>query len=74
MLSLHVVPELGLGKHRVTSENSHSVESRVGVLLSGETSANDEELSHLHAYDRRAELTFACMDSTPTPLTISFNI
>jgi hypothetical protein len=46
----------------------------VGVLLGGETSANDEELSHLHAYDRRAELTFACMDSTPTPLTISFNI
>ena len=47
MLSLHVVPELGLSKHGVLSENSHSVESRVRVLFSGKGSANDEELSDL---------------------------
>ncbi len=33
VLSLHVVPELGLSKDGVLSENSHSVESRIRVLL-----------------------------------------
>ena len=47
VLSLHVVPELGLSKHGVLSENSHSVESRVRCLLRWETSANNKELSHL---------------------------
>ena len=47
VLSLHVVPELGLSKAGVLSENSHSVELGVGVLLRGETSANHEVLSYL---------------------------
>ena len=33
VLSLHVVPELRLSKDRVLAEHSHSVESRVRVLL-----------------------------------------
>ena len=33
VLSLHVVPELGLSKHGVFCENSHSVESGVRILL-----------------------------------------
>ena len=47
VLSLHVVPELGLSEHWVGSENPHSVESGARVLLGGKASANDEELSHL---------------------------
>ena len=35
VLSLHVVPELRLGQHWVGSENPHSVESGVRVLLGG---------------------------------------
>lgn len=53
VLSLHVVPELGLGKNWVSSEHSHSVEGGVRVLLSRKSSANNEELSHLH-HQRRA--------------------
>lgn len=47
VLSLHVVPELRLSEDGVLGENSHSVESRVRVLLTGETSADNEELSNL---------------------------
>lgn len=47
MLSLHVVPELGLGEHWVGGEHSHSVEGGIRLLLSREASANDEELSDL---------------------------
>ena len=47
VLSLHVVPELRLSKDGVLGENSHSVESRVRILLTWETSANNEELSNL---------------------------
>ena len=47
VLSLHVVPELGLSKDWVGGEHSHSVECWVRLLLSREASANDEELSDL---------------------------
>lgn len=47
VLSLHVVPELGLGKDWVGGEHSHSVEGGVRLRLSGEASADDEELSDL---------------------------
>ena len=53
MLSLHVVPELGLSKHGVLSENSHSVESGVRILLRWEASANNKELSNLSSYDSK---------------------
>lgn len=76
VLSLHVVPELRLGKHWVLSKHSHSVESGVWVLLTCESSSDDEELSDLQSpkSSEVAEcdsLTLACIDSTPTPLTIS---
>lgn len=48
VLSLHVVPELGLSKNGVNSEHSHSVEGGVRVLLCGKSSADDEELPHLN--------------------------
>ena len=47
VLSLHVIPELRLSKDGVLAKHSHSVESGVRVLLRGETSADDEELSDL---------------------------
>ena len=47
VLSLHVVPELGLSKDWVGGEHSHSVEGGIGLLLSRKASANDEELSDL---------------------------
>ena len=47
VLSLHVVPELGLCEDWVLCENSHSVESWVWDLLRRKTSANHEELSDL---------------------------
>ena len=47
MLSLHVVPELGLSKNWVFSEHSHSEEWRVRVLLRRKSSADNKELSHL---------------------------
>lgn len=47
MLSLHVVPELRLGEDTVLGENTHSVESRVRVLLTWEASTDHEELSNL---------------------------
>ena len=47
MLSLHVVPELRLCEHWILSENSHSVELRVGVLISGESPADHVVLSDL---------------------------
>ena len=47
VLSLHVVPELRLSKDGVLGENSHSVESRIRVLITWKTSADNEELSNL---------------------------
>jgi hypothetical protein len=47
VLSLHVVPELRLSKDWVLGENSHSVESRIRVLITWKTSADNEELSNL---------------------------
>lgn len=47
VLSLHVVPELGLSKNWVGGEHSHSVEGGVRLLLGREASANHEELSDL---------------------------
>jgi len=47
VLSFHVVPELGLGEHWILSENPHSVELGMGVLLSREGSADHEVLSDL---------------------------
>ena len=48
VLSLHVVPELRLGKHWVFGEDSHSVEFWVRALLRGQSSSDDKELSDLY--------------------------
>lgn len=47
VLSLHEVPELGSGKNGVSGEHTHSVKSRLGGFLSGQSSTDDKELSHL---------------------------
>ena len=47
MLSLHVIPELGASENSVLLEHSHSVEFRIGGLLSSKSSSHNEELSHL---------------------------
>ena len=47
MLSLHMIPELGASENSVSLEHSHSVELRVGVLLSSKSSSHNKELSHL---------------------------
>ena len=39
--SVHEIPVAGLGSHRVRSEQSHSVNLRLGVRLGGESAAND---------------------------------
>ena len=48
VLTLHVVPIFGTSQHLVASEDSHSVKLRVGVLLTGESSADDKVLSDLN--------------------------
>ena len=48
VLSLHVVPELALGKNCIWGEYSHSVESGIWVLLSGQCSSNNEEFLNLN--------------------------
>ena len=52
MLPLHVVPELGPGEHGVTRENAHAVECGIRIVLAGESSSDDEELSHLNQNER----------------------
>ena len=52
MLSLHVVPELGSGEHGITRENTHAVKFGIRIILAGESSSDDEELSHLNQNDR----------------------
>ena len=47
VLSLHEVPELSAGEDSVAFENSHSVKRWVWVLLGGQGTAHDVELSHL---------------------------
>ncbi len=49
VLSLHVVPELGPGEDGVPLEDTHSVEGRVWVLLGGEGTTHDVELSQLNS-------------------------
>ena len=39
--SVHEVPVAGLGSHSVRSEQSHSVDLRLGVRLGGQSAAND---------------------------------
>ena len=39
--SVHEVPVAGLGSHRVGSEQSHSVDLRLGVRFGGQSAAND---------------------------------
>jgi hypothetical protein len=48
VLTLHVVPVFGTSENLVASEHSHSVKLRVGVLLTGESSADDKVLSDLN--------------------------
>ena len=73
VLSLHVVPELRLCEDTVLSEYSHSVQSGIWVLLTWEASSDHEKLSDLNSRDVSFKFknTFDCIDSTPTPLTIS---
>ena len=47
MLSFHEKPELGLGEHVVSGEDSNPVEGGVGILLTGELSSDDVILAHL---------------------------
>ena len=48
VLTLHVVPELGTSQDGITFENTHSVKCWVSVLLSGQGTAHDIELSNLY--------------------------
>eukprot|EP00977_Amphora_coffeiformis_P015419 scaffold4510_cov183-Amphora_coffeaeformis.AAC.104 len=43
---MQVVPELGLGNHRVGCENNHSVRFRVGVLFRGGMATHNLVLAH----------------------------
>lgn len=52
VLSLHEVPELRPGEDGVAAEHAHSVERRVCVLLSGQGSSHDVELSQLQTRER----------------------
>ena len=52
VLSLHVVPELGSGEHGITRENTHAVKFGIRIILAGESSSDDEELSHLNQNDK----------------------
>ena len=52
--SVHEVPVAGLGSHRVGSEQSHSVDLRLGVRLGGESAANDLIVVNLHHDERLA--------------------
>lgn len=73
VLSLHVVPELRLSEDSVLSEDSHSVELGLWFSLAGQTSSDHEKLSDLWEGISKATIkrTLDCIDSTPTPLTIS---
>jgi len=73
VLSLHVVPKLRFSEDGVLSKDSHSVESGVWNLLTGKASSDDKELSHLRKV-KSSIVTFYCIVSTPTPLTISLFI
>ena len=48
VLSLHMVPKLGLCEDWVLAEHSHSVEGGIRDFLRGEAASNDEELPYLH--------------------------
>ena len=52
MLSLHVVPELGSGEHGITRENTHAIKFGIRIILAGESSSDDEELSHLYQNEK----------------------
>jgi hypothetical protein len=74
VLSLHVVPELGLSENSVPCEDADSVESRVGILLWGKLSSNDIVLSDLQgrmSEGGRMKCTSCWTEWTPTPLTIT---
>ena len=47
VLSLHLGPEAGFGKHLVLGEDSDSIAGGVGVAVAWELSANHPELSNL---------------------------
>ena len=49
--SVHEIPVAGLGRHRVGSEQSHSVNLRLRIHLGGQSAANDLVVVNL----RRAE-------------------
>ena len=51
--SVHEVPVAGLGSHRVGSEQSHSVDLRLGVRLGGQSAANDLVVVNLHRNQQR---------------------
>ena len=51
--SVHEVPVAGLGSHRVRGEQSHSVDLRLGVRLSGQSAANDLVVMNLHRNQQR---------------------
>jgi hypothetical protein len=42
-----VIPEFGFGNDVVSGEESQSVDFRIGILLCGEFSSHDKELSDL---------------------------
>ena len=50
---MHEVPVAGLGSHRVGSEQSHSVDLRLGVRLGGQSAANDLVVVNLHRNQQR---------------------
>lgn len=75
VLSLQLIPELRLSENFILGEDSHSVQSGIGVLLRGVLSSHNPELSHLLKINKGLKrITFICMESTPTPLTISIDI
>ncbi len=76
MLSLHEVPEFRFSEDWVSCEDSDSVEDWLGYLLAGDGSADDEVLSDLKEREvsQNREHTRFVMESTPTPLTISFKL
>jgi len=55
VLTLHVVPEFGTSQNLVACEHSHFVKLRVGVFLTGESSADDIVLSDLKTREVRQE-------------------